>query len=46
MTPGYRKEYVEWVTKAKQEATRQKRLEQTVEWLAEGKTRNWKYKNC
>ena len=46
LAPGYRKEYVEWVTEAKREATRDKRLAQTVEWLAEGKTRNWKYKNC
>ena len=46
LAPGYRKEYVEWVTEAKREATREKRLAQTVEWLAEGKTRNWKYKNC
>jgi hypothetical protein len=41
-----RKEYVEWVTEAKAEATRDKRLAQTVEWLAEGKRRNWKYENC
>ncbi len=46
MAPGYKREYVEWITEAKREATRDKRLVQTVEWLAEGKTRNWKYKNC
>jgi len=46
LTPGYRKEYVEWVTEAKREATQEKRLAQTVEWLAEGKTKNWKYKDC
>lgn len=38
-----RREYVEWLTEAKREATRQKRLEQAVEWMAEGKPRNWKY---
>ncbi|MDF1838003.1 MAG: YdeI/OmpD-associated family protein [Planctomycetota bacterium] len=46
MAPGYKREYVEWITEAKREATRDKRLVQTVEWLAEGKTRHWKYKNC
>ena len=38
-----RKEYVEWITEAKREATRAKRIETAVEWLAEGKPRNWKY---
>jgi uncharacterized protein YdeI (YjbR/CyaY-like superfamily) len=39
-----RKEYVEWLTEAKTEDTRQKRLSQAIEWMAEGKTRHWKYK--
>lgn len=38
-----RKEYVEWITEAKRDATRQKRLAQAIEWMAEGKPRNWKY---
>jgi len=38
-----RKEYVEWVTGAKTEETRSKRLDTAIEWLAEGKIRNWKY---
>ncbi|CAN5540267.1 hypothetical protein BH10BAC4_BH10BAC4_13870 [soil metagenome] len=38
-----RKDYVDWITEAKTEATRQKRLYTTIEWLAEGKIRNWKY---
>jgi uncharacterized protein YdeI (YjbR/CyaY-like superfamily) len=38
-----RKEYVEWVTGAKREETRQQRLATSSEWLAEGKSRNWKY---
>lgn len=41
--PSHRREYVEWIVEAKREATRLKRLQQTVEWLAEGKHRNWKY---
>ncbi|MCX6304109.1 MAG: YdeI/OmpD-associated family protein [Bacteroidetes bacterium] len=39
-----RKEYVMWINEAKTEATRKKRVATTVEWSAEGKTRNWKYK--
>lgn len=41
--PSQRREYVEWIVEAKREATRLKRVEQSVEWLAEGKPRNWKY---
>ena len=44
--PSARREYVEWITEAKQEATRQRRLASTIEWLAEGKRRHWKYENC
>jgi uncharacterized protein YdeI (YjbR/CyaY-like superfamily) len=44
--PSAQREYVEWVTEAKSEATRSKRLAQTIEWLAEGKRRHWKYANC
>lgn len=44
--PGYRRDYIEWITEAKREDTRQRRLEQTVEWLSEGKSRNWKYMKC
>ncbi|HTI69268.1 MAG TPA: YdeI/OmpD-associated family protein [Candidatus Limnocylindria bacterium] len=43
---SHRKEYLEWITEAKREETRQKRLATTVEWLNEGKGRNWKYENC
>ena len=41
-----KKEYVEWITAAKTDATRDKRLAQAVEWMAEGKVRNWQYLNC
>ncbi|WP_457096052.1 YdeI/OmpD-associated family protein [Lysobacter sp. P5_B9] len=44
--PSCRREYVEWITEAKREETRARRLEQAVEWMAEGKRRNWKYENC
>nr|MDQ2970481.1 YdeI/OmpD-associated family protein [Acidobacteriota bacterium] len=46
LSPSHRKEYVEWITEAKRDETRQKRLATTLEWLAEGKSRNWKYENC
>ena len=41
-----KKEYVMWISEAKTDATRNKRLAQAVEWMAAGKTRNWKYQNC
>src|SRR5690348_1563639 len=44
--PGAQREYVDWIAEAKTEATRQKRLAATLEWLAEGKQRNWKYEKC
>jgi uncharacterized protein YdeI (YjbR/CyaY-like superfamily) len=37
-SPSHKREYVEWLT----EATCQRRLAQAVEWMAEGKSRNWK----
>ncbi|MGH8158214.1 MAG: YdeI/OmpD-associated family protein [Rhodanobacter sp.] len=40
------REYVEWINEARTDATRQKRLASTLEWLAEGKPRNWKYLTC
>jgi uncharacterized protein YdeI (YjbR/CyaY-like superfamily) len=40
---SHRKEYAEWINEAKTDPTRDKRVAQTIEWLAEGKSRNWKY---
>ncbi|HJU08788.1 MAG TPA: YdeI/OmpD-associated family protein [Rhodanobacteraceae bacterium] len=42
-TDAMRREYVDWIVDAKTDATRQKRLTTTLEWLAQGKQRNWKY---
>ena len=42
-SPSHQREYVEWVAEAKREETRQKRLATSLEWLAEGKSRHWKY---
>ena len=41
--PGQRREYCEWIGEAKREETKSKRLAQAIEWIAEGKSRNWKY---
>ena len=43
---SHKKEYVMWIEEAKTEPTREKRLATTVEWLAEGKSKNWKYEKC
>ncbi|HEX5830371.1 MAG TPA: YdeI/OmpD-associated family protein [Gemmatimonadaceae bacterium] len=42
-SPSNRREYVEWIVDAKTESTRQRRLATALEWMAEGKPRNWKY---
>lgn len=42
-SPSHRREYVEWVLEAKREDTRGRRIAQALEWMAEGKPRNWKY---
>jgi uncharacterized protein YdeI (YjbR/CyaY-like superfamily) len=41
--PSKQREYLEWVTEAKREETRQERLATSINWLAEGKPRHWKY---
>ena len=45
-SPSCKREYVDWVAEAKREETKQKRVAQAVEWMAEGKSRNWKYESC
>jgi len=41
--PSHKREYSEWIADAKGADTRQRRVETAVEWIAEGKSRNWKY---
>lgn len=41
-----KKDYVEWITEAKTDETRDRRLAQAIEWMADGKSRNWKYEKC
>jgi len=42
-SPSHKREYVEWITEAKTEETRLKRMDTALEWIAKGKSRNWKY---
>jgi uncharacterized protein YdeI (YjbR/CyaY-like superfamily) len=41
--PSHRREYLEWITEAKREETRNERMATSIKWLAEGKSRHWKY---
>ncbi|WP_242108448.1 YdeI/OmpD-associated family protein [Luteimonas aquatica] len=41
--PSKRRDYAEWIAEAKQEQTRARRIAQAMEWIADGKSRNWKY---
>jgi uncharacterized protein YdeI (YjbR/CyaY-like superfamily) len=45
-SPSCKREYIDWIAEAKREETRDKRIAQAIEWIAEGKQRNWKYQNC
>ena len=41
--PSHQREYLEWITEARTEETRSKRLATAIEWMSEGKPRHWKY---
>jgi hypothetical protein len=41
--PSHKSEYAQWIAEAKGEETRQRRVKTAVEWIADGKSRNWKY---
>lgn len=45
-SPSAQRDYLEWISDAKQDATRRKRIATAIEWLSEGKRRHWKYENC
>lgn len=45
-SPSGQREYAEWISEAKRPETKEKRVVQAVEWIAEGKPRHWKYQNC
>ena len=46
LAPSYKKEYIQWIATAKQEATRIKRLNTSIEWISDGKKKSWKYEKC
>jgi uncharacterized protein YdeI (YjbR/CyaY-like superfamily) len=45
-SPSCKREYAEWISEAKRPETRDKRIATAIDWIAEGKQRNWKYQNC
>lgn len=45
-SPSAQRDYFEWISEARQDATREKRIATAVEWLSEGKKRHWKYQKC
>jgi uncharacterized protein YdeI (YjbR/CyaY-like superfamily) len=42
-SPSHRREYIQWISEAKSEETRERRVTTAIEWMAEGKPRMWKY---
>jgi len=42
-SPSHKREYVEWITEAKTDETKNRRMKSAIEWMSEGKSRNWKY---
>ena len=45
-SPSAQREYLDWISEAKQDSTRQKRIGDAIQWLGEGKRRHWKYESC
>jgi uncharacterized protein YdeI (YjbR/CyaY-like superfamily) len=45
-SPSAKREYIEWIAEAKRPETRTQRITTAIEWILEGKGRNWKYQNC
>lgn len=41
--PSHRREYIEWITTARREETRKRRLDTAIAWIAEGKPHHWRY---
>jgi hypothetical protein len=44
--PSKQREYMEWISDAKADETRERRLKDAIQWISQGKPRNWKYMNC
>jgi uncharacterized protein YdeI (YjbR/CyaY-like superfamily) len=45
-SPSCKREYIDWIAEAKRDETRDKRISTAIQWITEGKQRNWKYQNC
>jgi uncharacterized protein YdeI (YjbR/CyaY-like superfamily) len=45
-TYSHKKEYVEWINEAKRDETRERRIATAIEWISQGKSKDWKYMNC
>jgi uncharacterized protein YdeI (YjbR/CyaY-like superfamily) len=45
-SPSCKREYIEWIADAKRAETRGKRIATAIDWISEGKQRNWKYQIC
>ena len=43
-SPSHKREYVEWITEARREETRARRIKTAIAQIALGKSRMWKYK--
>jgi len=43
LSPSHKREYIEWITEARRGESRKQRVASAVEWMAEGRIRNWKY---
>jgi uncharacterized protein YdeI (YjbR/CyaY-like superfamily) len=46
LSPSCQREYIAWIADAKRPETRDKRISTAIEWIAQGKQRNWKYQEC
>ena len=42
-SPTHKREYIDWITGAKRDETRATRLATALEWMAEGKSKEWRY---
>jgi uncharacterized protein YdeI (YjbR/CyaY-like superfamily) len=43
LSPSHKREYIEWITEARRGESRKQRVASAIEWMAEGRIRNWKY---
>lgn len=45
LSPSDKRDYIQWINEAKRDTTKERRVAQAIEWLKEGKSRNWKYQS-